>query len=512
MQKIVKKLFSVGSIRLNTLVILEIVLLLVVSLGVLFFFTRKALVEESKMDAEQRLEATVQHVDNILMTIEQSTGNVFYRLLDNLDKPELMSSFCRHLVESNPNIDGCSIAFKPGYYPDRELFMTYVHRKKYNSPELVFSDNAVNLPYTKQPWFTETMRTCRAAWIDPGQNQDSHVEPIITFCLPIRDYTKECVGVIAVGLSINLLSQIVLETKPSPNSYSLLLSHDGSYIIHPDHQKLSGQNVLTQPEVAESPSALQAAETMMKGGTGDMSFVMNDHTWYIFYKPFVRNNPSGRSMQALNWNIATIYPKSDIFGEYNHLVLHVLGIVLVALLLFYMLCRSAIRKQMKPLMYLTESAERIAEGHYDESIPNVNRDDEVGAFYKHFQYMQKALEKNITRQEEQRATLLKHHEELHKVHQQIQDDDQVKATLLHNVTNRMIAPSESIVASVANLCDNYQNITLPEADKEIANLKQQSETIIELLSHKFDVAVAAAASSVSTNAPTSEAGKEDNNG
>lgn len=512
MQKIVKKLFSVGSIRLNTLVILEIVLLLVVSLGVLFFFTRKALVEESKMDAEQRLEATVQHVDNILVTIEQSTGNIYYRLLDNLDKPELMSSFCRHLVESNPNIDGCTIAFAPNYYPDRELFMTYVHRKKYNSSELISSDNAVNLPYIKQPWFTETMRTCRAAWIDPGQNQDNNVNPIITFCLPIRDHTNECVGVMAVGLSINLLSQIVLETKPSPNSYSLLLAHDGSYIIHPDRQKLSGQTVLTQPDVAESPTALQAAEAMLKGGTGDMSFVMNNHTWYIFYKPFVRNNSYGRSMQALNWSIATIYPKNDIFGEYNHLVLHVLGIVLVALLVFYILCRSAIRKQMKPLMYLTESAERIAEGHYDESIPNVNRDDEVGAFYKHFQYMQKALEKNITRQEEQRATLLKHHEELHKVYQQIQDDDQVKATLLHNVTNRMIAPSESIVASVANLCDNYQNITLPEADKEIANLKQQSETIIELLSHKFDVAVAAAASSVSTNAPTSEAGKEDNNG
>ena len=504
MQKVGRKIFPVSSIRLNTLVVVEIVLLLIVSLGVLLFFTRKALIEESKMDAEQRLDATVQHVDNILTTIEQSTGNIYYRLLDNLDKPELMSSFCRRLVESNPNIDGCSIAFKPGYYPHREQLFTYVHRKKYNSPELIFSDgNAINLPYSKQPWFTETMRTCRAAWIDPGQNQNSNVEPIITFCLPIRDYTKECVGVIAVGLSINLLSQIVLETKPSPHSYSLLLAHDGSYIIHPDRQKLSGQTVLTQPEITESPSALQAAEAMMKGGTGNMSFVMNDYTWYIFYKPFVRNNTSSRAMQTINWSIATIYPKSDIFGEYNHLVLHVLGIVLVALLVFYMLCRSAIRKQMKPLMYLTESAERIAEGHYDESIPDVNRDDEVGAFYKHFQYMQKALEKNIAKQEEQRATLLRHHEELQKIHQQIQDDDQVKATLLHNVTNRMIAPSESIVASVANLCDNYQDITLQEANKEIANIKQQNETILELLSRKFDV---------STNASTSEAGKEDSNG
>ena len=40
---------------------------------------------------------------------------------------------------------------------------------------------------------------------------------------------------------------------------------------------------------------------------------------------------------------------------------------------------------------------------------------------------------------------------------------------------------------MTNLCDNYQAITLPEADKEIGNIKQQSETILELLSHKFNV-------------------------
>lgn len=508
MQKIARKLFSAPSIRLNTLVVLEIVMLLVVSLGVLFFFTRKALVEESKMDAEQRLEGTVQHVDNILLTIEQSAGNIYYRMLEHLDEPERMTSYCRRLVESNPNIDGCAIAFKPNYYPGRELFLTYVHRKKYNSPELIVTDKSVNTPYTTQAWFTETMRTGRPAWVDPGRNKDYGVEPIVTFCLPIRDGGgTECVGVIAVGLSINLLSQIVLETKPSPNSYSILLAHDGSYIIHPNHEKLAGQTVFTEPDVTESPSAVTAAKAMLQGDTGDMSFRMNGHTWYLFYKPFVRNNLPGRSMEKLNWSIGTIYPKDDIFGEYNSLVFHVLGIVFIALLVFYMMSRMAIRKQLKPLAYLTESAERIAEGHYDERIPDVKRDDEVGVFYKHFQLMQKALEEGINTRKEQRTTLLTRHEELQKVLQQIKEDNQVKDIFLHNVTNRMIAPSEAIRDSVESLCDNFERITLPEADKEINNIKHQSETILELLSHKFDVATPYSVP-VRPTAPSGESGKE----
>ena len=217
-----------------------------------------------------------------------------------------------------------------------------------------------------------------------------------------------------------------------------------------------------------------------------MSFKVDDFTWYLFYKPFVRTNLPGRHLNALKWSIATVYPKSDIFGEYNYLVLHVLGIVLIALLVFYMFCKRAIKKQMKPLIYLTESAERIAEGHYDETIPNVKRDDEVGVFYKHFQEMQKALAAHIAKHEEQRNTIAEHHEKLQKIDKQMQEDNRVKTTFLHKITNRMISPAESLSSSVDILCDRYEDITLAEANKEIDNIKLQSENILELLSHKFD--------------------------
>lgn len=506
MQKIVKKIFSAPSIRLNSLVAIEIVTLLIVSLGGLLYFTRKSLVEESKMDAEQHLECTVQRVDNMLLSIEQTTGNIYHALLENIDQPDRMQTYCRKLVECNPNIDGCVIAFKPDYYPGRGQFFNFVHRKKYNSPELITSDESPNMPYTQKKWYIETMEKCRPSWIDPGENHDYNLEPVITYCLPIIDHSGECVGVIATGMSINLLSQIVLETKPSPNSYSILLTHDGSYLIHPDRERLAGQTVFEQTNIAESPTALAAAKAMVEGKTGNMSFQMNDVTWYMFYKPFVLTKTPSRSMNIMKWSIATIYPKVDIFGEYNHLVFHVLGIVVVALLVFYMLCKKAIRKQVKPLAYLTESAERIANGHYDESIPNVKRDDEIGEFYQHFQLMHKKMAADIAKQEEQKARLHKHHEDLEKIVQQIQDDEQVKTTFLHNITNKMIAPAESIEDSVKALCDHYEDITLTEANEKKENIKRQSEMILELLRHNFNV------SSDEERRKSKEERKEDSHG
>ena len=111
----------------------------------------------------------------------------------------------------------------------------------------------------------------------------------------------------------------------------------------------------------------------------------------------------------------------------------------------------------------------------------------MGVFQQHFRMMQQALEADISQQEQQKITLYERREELQRINQQMEDDDNVKAIFLHNVTNRMIAPSESILNSVTRLCENYQDITPQEVQQETDNIKQQSVNIRELLSHKFNV-------------------------
>lgn len=481
MKKLTNWVFSPPSIRLNTMVVLEIFLLLLLSLGTLFYYARTSLVNESKMDAEQRLEGTVQQVDNILLEIEQSTGNFYHDLVHHLDQPERMMSYCRKLMECTPDIDGCMIAFKPGYYPD-SLFMAYVRRDEIKS--LVSSPNFGHKPYTEQIWFTNTMKSKKPQWIPILKEDEVDDKPVISFCLPIFDDSKECVGTMAVDLSLEFLSQYVLSTKPTPNSYSVLIDSKGSFIIHPEKKKILGHSALTLADKLESPSMKATVKEMMEGGTGNHSFRLFGETWYVFFKPFVRTNVSGRSMKALNWSIATIYPKGDIFNEYNHHITHLIIISLVGLLIFYAITRFIIRKQLRPLRRLTESAYSIAEGNYSTTIPETERKDEIGMFQQNFKLMQEALLTEISQQEQLNAKLNEHREELRKVHQQIQEDEDVKRTLLHNVTDRMMPPTMSISASVNALCDN-QNISPQEVDKEVDNIRNQSAIIMDLLNRKF---------------------------
>ena len=281
------------SIRLNLLVVWQMVLLLLLSLAALVYFSRQALINEARSDAEQTLVGTEQHIDNVLMTVEQTTYNVYQDLQWHLDQPDRMFTYCRNIVETYPYIVGCAVAFKPNYYPDHELFLAYVHRSDYEqgTSTLVSATKFGHRPYTEQVWYTQPMSTGRACWTDPLPEEENE-GVTISFCLPIMDRHAECVGVIAVDLPVTLLSQIVHANKPSPNSYSVLLSHNGSYIVHHDDDKLEDvKNALDWTEKNAGAGAHEAAEAMLSGATGFKSFQMNDEDWCVFfhrtaYRPF----------------------------------------------------------------------------------------------------------------------------------------------------------------------------------------------------------------------------------
>ena len=194
------------SVRLSLMVVFAIAILLMAALFIMFFVSRKTVKEEATQKAEQSLEGVVQHIDNILLSVEQSTGNIYWNMLNYLDKPDMMYMYSRKLVESNPYIAGCAIVFEPNYYKDRgELFMTYAHRpysKIYNPADttIIMAESFVNRPYTEQTWYTQPMNTRKPCWVGPLKKNEIEKEPLVTYCLPIYTAQNKVVGVIAVDV------------------------------------------------------------------------------------------------------------------------------------------------------------------------------------------------------------------------------------------------------------------------------------------------------------------------
>ena len=500
MLKIPKIITRTLSVHLSCMVVFAIAILLTSSLAVMFVFARQTVRGEALQNAEQTLAGTLQHIDNILLSVEQSAGNIYWDVLPHVNEPEKMEDYCRRLVQCNPYIVGCAIAFTPHYYADHDLFMTYVRRRgksmmTTDKSDLVTTSTFGHRPYTEQAWFAEPIKKQRAIWSDPMKNEEVEGEALTTFSLPIFSREGKCVGVLAADVALSLLSQIVMAAKPSPNGYTTLLGRNGSYLVHPDTNKLLHETVYTQLEKGVGASVREAAEAMMAGKTGYKRFQLDGKDCYVFYKPFTRYEVPGRSMEKLGWSVGVVYPEDDIFGDYNKLLYYVLAIAIIGLLLFYVLCRSITHRQLLPLRMLTKSAQHIAEGNYNEMIPTTTREDEIGQLQRHFHQMQQALAAHVGELKQLTTVLKERSEVLQKVIKRTQEADRMKLTFLHNMTNQMIKPANAISESVETLChmasksasekEDTTDVT-EQAEEEVKTINAESKVITDLLNHLLD--------------------------
>ena len=422
------------SFRLSLMVIACLATLLMVALIIMFVFSRRLVKEEALLDASQTLEATVQQIDNILLDVEQASGNVYWKMMTHIDEPGMVEVYTRKLAEINPYISDCRVI-----------------------------------------WDTDSdaISTNEACWIEPSSENNG----VFSFLLPIYKGQQK-VGVQKADLSPSLLSKIVLETKPSPNSFCTLLGKTGSFIVYPDSSILN-KNVF---ELAnEDPTVADAAESMLAGEKGYKSIKLYGETFYIFYKPFERTIVRGRSMTDLGWSAGIIYPEDDIFGDYNRLLYYVLIIAVVGLMLLLFLCRSFVHHQFLPLRQLGMSAQHVAEGRYDEPIPDSRQQDEVGRLQKHFLQMQQSLATRMGEMQQLSQTLKERGEVLQAAYEQAQGADRMKTNFLYNMSNQMMSPVSGICRSVMALSDSHKELSEEDTNQMVDDIRQQGLKITALL-------------------------------
>jgi methyl-accepting chemotaxis protein/sigma-B regulation protein RsbU (phosphoserine phosphatase) len=325
------------------------------------------------------------------------------------------------------------------------------------------------------------MKSGHPCWIGPLKDSDTEGGAIITFSLPIYNRDGARVGVLGVDIALQQLSQIVLAVKPSPNSYCTLLGSDGSYIVHPDSTKLMHETVYSHYKESDNQSIKEAAAAMVTGQTGYKEFQQNGKDWFVFYKPFNRSVLPGRSMEKLNWSAGIVYPEDDIFGQYNRMLYVVVAISLTGLFMLLVLCQWFTHRRLLPLRMLTKSAQRIAEGDYNDPIPDSRQEDEIGQLQEQFQQMQQSLATHVNELNRLRASLQIQGEELRTAYERAQEADKLKTAFLHHMTNQMIAPSQTILTSVDTLCQQWSNMSKEEAAKVVDSIQKDSQTITDLL-------------------------------
>ena len=420
------------SVKISLMAVLAMAVLLIVSLVVILEYSRKKVKEETLARVDLTLDATMKNIDNILLSVEQTAGNVYYSMAPHLGDPKAIDYYRRKLIKSNPYVADCTI---------------------------LFSDSA----YMEPKWSVKT--------------DESDKDSLICFSIPIEDGAGKHIGAICVDVSMRQLSRIVAQAKPSANSFCVLIDSLGSFIVHPYSERLMQQSAFELSENIASPDMSEALEAMIAGQASYRSFELWGNDYYVFFKPFNRDSLRSRTTWHLGWSAGIVYPEDDIFGDYNDLLYYVLAIAIVGLLVMFLLSYVVIKSRLKPLLMLTTKAQHIAAGHFNEAIPDSKHIDEVGRLQDNFQIMQRSLATKIDELEKLKTTLYERCDELRVTYDKAKKADRMKTAFLHNMTNQMMAPAAAIEEDVNQLCEK----STQDAPVLIADIQKNGKAITELL-------------------------------
>jgi len=384
MKKLIDTLRRSFSARLSLWVVSFAALVFLAAMAYFFTVSRRYVREEAILRATQVVENSVLRLNNILEDVQLSADNLEWLVYRHLEEPEMMMEYSRITVQSNPVLSGCSISFEPNFFEGQYYYSAYSGYIGGNLETEQEGDD--DYQYFYLDWYLQPKLLNQPCWTEPYSDweqddaEDRQTQRMVSYCKPLTT-PDGFIGSISLDISLKWLSDNLSPVKPYPHSYSILVSRGGTFLVHPDPEKLFYQTIFTEGLIDSKPEQDELGKSMQGLEAGYRRMEIDGIRSYVFFTP----------LKATGWSMAIVCPESDIFGRFNRLRRIIIAIDILGLLLLFLSCFRVIRKAMQPLSDLARQAEDIASGHFDTVLPENTQPDELGTLSRSFADMQSSL-------------------------------------------------------------------------------------------------------------------------
>ena len=473
-----KKLYLLpGSLsaRLSLWIVLFVGMLFLATFSLMFYYAREAVQNEAEGKAQDLLDMMEIEVTNTLHEKEVIARQTHWNVEQNLDNPKMLEGYLQEILRNNPEIVGVAAAFEPGYYPKHpDDYMIYYYR---NGSQLIRSETFAGESFIHQPWYEVTKNTNKEYWSDPAENYKTNDEPIISFCIPMRDKGR-AVGSFAIDISLYWLTEKVQRGRPSADVFGAMATRKGAFVIHPDTAQLRPGAMFRVMDQFPDEKHSSLTYRMLKGETGAMTIEFNGVKSYIAYKP----------IKDTQWVIDVVCPEEEVLGDYHHLIKLMLAVVILSLLAITAFCYFFIHHEINPLQALECSAKQMTKGDYFAPVSTSGRQDEVGSLTNSFVAMRRSIRKHIDEIDRTREKLDDQNKALSEAHEHIKEADRVKTAFLQNMTDQMDNPVREISFLVSDLKAHYDEMSHEEIVELANQMEAHTDTVTSLLSRMLEVA------------------------
>ena len=288
MKRLIDTLRRSFSARLSLWVVSFAALVFLAAMGYFFTVSRRYVREEAILRATQVVENSVLRLNNILEDVQLSADNLEWLVYRHLDEPELMKEYSRITVQGKPVLSGCSISFEPDYFEGRHYFSAY---SGYIGGTLrTEQEGDDDYQYFYLDWYLQPKLLNQPCWTEPysdwdqDDTEDRETQRMVSYCKPLTT-SQGFIGAISLDISLKWLSDNLSSVMPYPHAYGILISRGGTYLVHPDPDKLFYQTIFTEGLITPNPAQDVLGKSMLELEAGYQRLRIDGTRSYVFYTP-----------------------------------------------------------------------------------------------------------------------------------------------------------------------------------------------------------------------------------
>ena len=395
--------------RLTLWVMLTVIVVFFIITMIVTYLSSTAVLEGSTENAQSRMEIANQHINSVLVAVEVAVENSVPEVESKLGNPDDMYRVVSRLLEMNPNIVGSTVAFEPYYYPSKgEQFSPYAYRdidSTVQTKQLGTSD----YEYHYMDWYLIPKLLKKNYWSEPYFDHGGGEQMMTTYSRPLYDANGKIYAIMTADVSLEWLTELLRNSDIDFNmkaldshqgddaavgtetevdsaflynhAYTYIIGKGGTYITHPLRERILNDTYFTYSMESEDSLDNQIGYEMIDGKSG-MKVINRDGTKFIInYAPIERTG----------WSMATVIPykliifRSLLFGGI------IIVVMLLGLIVLFFVCRRVLKRITKPLALFAQSADSIAQGTLNASLPQIKTRDEMKRLHDSFALMQTSL-------------------------------------------------------------------------------------------------------------------------
>jgi phosphoserine phosphatase RsbU/P len=329
--------------------------------------------------------AAANHIEAVIGRVEKVGLGLAREVEDHPPQTQAQAmALLSRVVAANPEVYGSALALaRDSRLTPVRLPTSYAYRRH----GLVVSRllERPGYDWDRQGWYTEPCARRRPVWSDPYFDRGGGDALMVTYSAPLFDpaHGNPVCGVVTCDVALPWLGKAVRALSLGKTGYGFVISHDGTYIVHPNPDYVLRKTVFQAAREAGSEDLVALARRMVAGEQGFAPLISQ-----------VTGRPSRLAFAPIpsaGWCLAVVISQDELLAPIVQLRRQESAASAIAFVLLSLIALLIARSITGPLRQLEAATHTLAAGNLHAPLPEIAGADEVARLGQSFSAMRESL-------------------------------------------------------------------------------------------------------------------------